>query len=827
MAIPKITGAQRDFSYGEIDEALKRADEHPARKAGLRQMLNARILNSGTVQNRPGRSALFPVSNACSRIDEFTIASGSIFKIAFGAGRIQIINSVGAIVQSFTLQGNGAALPWATSADIQKIVYAIFNLTIAITFGHAMRPQIITFDGVATWTIADYTEAIAAGGQKRTPFYRLSPQNVTMLPSAITGTITVQFSSPIVVAGMVGTRVRFAGRQILLGTVIDASNMNATVIEPLPEAQALTVSGAVGSFNIGDVVEGATSGAQGIVTSSPNIQVIQVIIVFAIGQAVTGGTSGATGIVTARSPGFGDLYTIFLSSGTAFILGETVNGGGNVAYAGPTNLVVQLIQADTNVNSFSASEVVAGPSASCTTTAVAIASPSPQAITVWDDEIINAFRGYPASCFVDQFRLGFCDFLAIPGGIAWSAINSPTDLYVAAATPDNAIFEIAPDKVRVRYVVPGPESSEFVFCDQKLYYIPISPANPLAPGSVQFQLLSDDGAAAVQPRKAQEVLLYVNAGGNAVMAVVATGAYYRPFNTRQLSEFHSHLFNNIQCIAAPNADGTFLERYVYVLNGDGSIAIGKYAGKEIVSDAAAPRIGWGPWSGAGTVSWIAAWNADVLFTTSYFGVPVCEILDDTQYLDCALPVNSLPAAFAPPGGKGPLWFIPNQSVTLIDQGTRAMGTYQIDANGFIVPQFNGGENLAIASLVAGQPWTAVIEPFCPDASPGNSVHQRMFKRRVSRFAVYVINSTGFLMARLFSGPVTPYSQANNIALGTVMNQRRITAFNIGDNPTLPPPLREEAQRWRPIGRSFDPRVAIIKDTPGTLLIPEIGMEASV
>ena len=29
----------------------------------------------------------------------------------------------------------------------------------------------------------------------------------------------------------------------------------------------------------------------------------------------------------------------------------------------------------------------------------------------------------------------------------------------------------------------------------------------------------------------------------------------------------------------------------------------------------------------------------------------------------------------------------------MDQVTRAMGTYKTDANGFIVPQFNGGENL--------------------------------------------------------------------------------------------------------------------------------------
>lgn len=822
MAASKIQGSQRDFSFGEIDSSLKRADDHPARKGGLRQMSNTRILNSGVLQDRPGRSALFPTSSV--RIEEFTISSGNIFKIAFAAGQIEIINTAGAVVQTFADQGNGAALPWASAADIQSIDYTIFNLTLTVCFGHAMRPQVITFDGVATWSIADYTEAVTVGGQKRTPFYRLSPQNVTMLPSGGFGAITLKFSSPIVVAGMVGTRMRFAGRQVLLGAVIDTFNINATVIEPLPAGQTLSVTGAIGAFNIGDLVEGEISGAQGVVISSPNIQSVFVIGVFQIGDLVTGGTSGATGIVTARSAGSTDIYTIALNTGAAFVFPETITGPlgipFNIGSVGPTALVVQLIQVGTSVKSFAASEAIASAGGSATTTAAAATGQG--AITVWDDEIMNSFRGFPASCFSDQFRLGFCDFPALPGGVGWSAINSATDLYANdTSSPDNAIFEIAPGKVKVRYVVPGPESSEFVFCDTKIYYIPISVTNPLVPGSVAFQLLSGDGAASVKPRIAQEAVLYVNAGQNSMFAVIATGAYNKPFNTKDLSQFHQHLFNNIQAIAAPNADGTFNERYAYVLNGDGSIACGKYNPESLQTNL--PVIGWGPWSGVGVVSWVAAWNADVIFTASYFGAGICEILDDTQYLDCALVLNNLPAPFAPPGGKGNLWFIPSQTVDLIDQVTRFMGVYWIDPNGFLIPQFSGGENLSIASLVAGQPWTMTVEPFAQDATPGADMHQRMGLRQISNLAVYVINSTGFLFASLFSAKQT----ATSPPLGTVTGTRPVAAWNEGDNATLPPPLRETAESWTPTGSSFDPRVAIIKDNPGPLMILEIGMEISI
>ena len=39
--------------------------------------------------------------------------------------------------------------------------------------------------------------------------------------------------------------------------------------------------------------------------------------------------------------------------------------------------------------------------------------------------------------------------------------------------------------------------------------------------------------------------------------------------------------------------------------------------------------------------------------------------------------------------------------------------------------------------------------------------------------------------------------------------------------------RQTNEEWRPSGYSYDPRVAIIKDTPGPLEIQEIGMEISI
>jgi hypothetical protein len=762
----QIEGSQTDFSFGEVDVTLKRNDQHPARKGGLRQMANTRILNSGAFHDRSGRRALFPED---ARTEEVLMSPGNVFYLSFGLGFLHVRNAAGALVFSTTFKGDGVTpiswnplneIVWVTGPGPQ-----LFSIYITYFDGTTTNvPQVLTWDGVSqtsTWTLATFAETVSIGNQKMTPFFRISPPNITMLPgnNGAGVSTSVTFSAPVLVPGMVGTRFTFVGQQVLLTAVASPTSGTILIEQNLPLGMLLAFpSNPATTFNIGDVVEGSISGASGIVVSFPS---------------------------------------------------------------STDNVIVQLLQnGEGQILQFVQDEIVVGPGGSLTIVNGGVQDEVPQAVSVWDDEVMNNFRGFPTSCFVDQNRLGFCNFPSVSNGICWSQISAPTSLFTGAQ-PDDSIFEIAPNKSQVLFVVPGPEGSEFVFTNIGLWYIPISPTNPLIPGSVAFNLLSQDGAAQVQPRVAQEAILYVNAGQTRMMAVIATGALTRPFNTKQLSEFHQHLFNDIQCIAAPTADGTFIERYAYVLNGNGSIAVGKYEAESL--QGGQPVIGWGPWSGSGTVSFISARAADVIFSSSYFGVGICEVLDDTQFLDAALLVNSLPAPFAPPAGKGPLFFIAGQSVTLIDQGTRAMGTYQIDANGNIIPQFNGGENLEIASLVAGQPWTMTVEPFAPISQPGSDLHQRTTLRQISLIGVYVINSTGFTFQSLFSSKQTPTSPA----LGTPRQFRRFPPWNQGDNPILPPPLREILETWTPPGSSFDPRVAIVKDVPGPLEIQEIAIEISI
>src|SRR5258705_13696525 len=93
----QIQGSQWDFSAGEVDVTLKRADSHPARKAGVRQCSNYRILNAGGVQNRSGRRALFP---EIGRNEKIVVQPGVSYFLCFGNGTLHIRDTNGVQVAS-------------------------------------------------------------------------------------------------------------------------------------------------------------------------------------------------------------------------------------------------------------------------------------------------------------------------------------------------------------------------------------------------------------------------------------------------------------------------------------------------------------------------------------------------------------------------------------------------------------------------------------------------------------------------------------------------------------------------------------------------------
>jgi hypothetical protein len=741
-----VLNAQRDFSSGELNVDAKRRDDQPIARAGCRQQRNFRVLNSGATINRAGRRALF---SGYPRVDQVLVAPGTTFYLAFGPGCIIIFDGSG---NQVTGDSSLVYYPW-TAATVRQIVWTMIPTSaterdVVICFPGAPNIRVASWvsSGAPQWSFGNFTFGANGDGSVQLPFYRLSQQGVKILPSGLVNNITIQASAGVFFPGMVGTLIRFYGRQILITGYTDSLNVSARVVQQLFPVQSYSASaGFIGSFNVGDILSDANGNE-------------------------------------------GEVYFVTTSGGAIASLSVNMMSG----FVWPVGTGVY------------------GPGGSFTVTGGAAAT-QPGPSVQWDDALFSSYRGWPQSCAFDQGRLIFCDIPALPSGIAWSGTNLFTDFNIGA-NPTDAMLEIAPERARVRHV--ATKSDEIVLTDRGVWYIPISATNPLKPGSVAFQKVSVDAASGVPPSQTNEGIVFISAGLNRIVAVTPTGSLTNPWQTKETSLFHQHLFKQPYAIAATTGDDAFSERYVYVLNIDGTVIVGKYDfGKEWV--------GWQPWDSKGTPVWLSVLGSVTTFCSTYGPTTIAENLDNTIYLDGAINVNAPPVGMTPPPGQGPLWWVPNGSVDLMD-GVMPKGTYQVDSLGNIVPK-DPGEDLSSATLVAGLAWVNVLEPFVPNADQGADQKQRTRRRRIMRVVVSVEQCNGgFRLAKLWSGQVGP----NLPAVGTEMAYFRVSPWRQDDNQAVAPPLRSETIRWRPTGREFDPRVALIKDVPGPITIPEFAMEVS-
>lgn len=420
---------------------------------------------------------------------------------------------------------------------------------------------------------------------------------------------------------------------------------------------------------------------------------------------------------------------------------------------------------------------------------------SPPASSSWDEEIMNDFRGWPRSVSVDQNRLIFTDFPGLPRGTGWSAIDIPDDFY-PGANPEHALFELFPGAARVYHVIPGED--QFVFTSLGVSYIPISEANPLAPGSVTFRKITVDPVSTIRPASTTEGVLFLSQERDKVAAIRATGQTAKPYVVSDISEFHRHLLTDPMALVSASGVSGFSDRCALLLNRDGTVVTGKLdAGKEWV--------GWIPWisGGAGAVTWLSSSSQSVFLTTRYLSDAnqIVERLDAAAMLDCQVTYNDPPEALEGTVGQGPLWFLAGATVYVMD-GKRPMDTRVVDANGFLVGI--EGEDLSSAALIAGFGWVETFEPFIPHAQEGRSSKQTLRKRKFGKIAVTAHHATGMTCAN-----------------------RTVPAWRLGDDRSLAPPLREETLFFKKGGRALDPRIDVVKDVPGQNRLIEFSAEVTV
>lgn len=621
------------------------------------------------------------------------------------------------------------------NSTVGLISFTVINRDVIIAFPGQGLKVVRVSSGLGSATFSDFAFATGVGSQKREPFYRFADSvGITIVPSARTGSITLTASAAWFNAGHVGSVIRWVRRQVLITAFTSSTSVTGTVLQTLPDTISLEVDGSIVGFEPGQIIEGADSGARGEIV------------------AVTPGSPKQT-----------------------------------------LTLVVE--RTSIHATYFLAGEVVVGPLASAAISGAITIGLSPVATTQWDESLISDYRGWPRSVTNDRSRLIFSDFPQLPEAVAWSAISVFDDFFVDADST-SAILEFVPGKARALYVTGG--ADQFIFTDRGVYYIPISAANPLRAGSIEMRQITSEGAAQVRPVDTTEGLLFVVAGSKRLSAIVGTGQTTRPYISRDVSKYHQSIFSDITCVAVSQGEGAFPERYIYALNSDGTICIGRF-------ESSREWIGWHPWDGAGVFKWVSADGEDVYLSSSYtqgaVTTQLVELLDGDALMDAEIPLDDIPTALAPGVGEGPLWWLPEATISVTRNG-RDYGTRTTDSDGNI--NWLDNDDSGASGWMIGFAFTCEFEPFVPHTSAGQSFRQAMRLRRVSGSEVTVWHNSPF-----------------------VWGDRQVPAYVWGEVLTDAPAVREASYSFRHLGRAADPRITLLRERPGRLSLVEIALEVSI
>ncbi len=263
MARRKDNIIQQDFSFGSVrKEAIERDDTQLITQS-LRDADNTIGLTPGSIEIRPG--SVHVGSTAAREGYEVDLGAGRVFDIHIESDAIVIYNADGT-------EDDNIAVDWSALDGVYSYPgFSSVNFwvvadpdTSSVIIGSAYFPlQALTYDG--TWSFGAMNYSTNSVGAHRIPYWNYY-SGVTIQPSALTGSITLTASSGIWTDDHEGIRVRYYDREIVLGTRVSATVINATVTEELSPTLTFTFASTTG-YQVGDAVEHETLGGQGIITA--------------------------------------------------------------------------------------------------------------------------------------------------------------------------------------------------------------------------------------------------------------------------------------------------------------------------------------------------------------------------------------------------------------------------------------------------------------------------------------------------------------------------------------------------------------------------------
>lgn len=540
--MPKITPLQTNFSAGELSPGLYLRLDTQQYRDGAKSLRNYRCLLEGGVIRRPGthwRSTLA----GDSRATEFVVNNTLKYVAVFSDARVDFFRRTpgGNLATAGSLTG----CPW-TGTTWQEIDFTQSANTMFVTH-QTFRPQVILRTGLASWTRTPIAFFNGAGDRTQQPYFKFSADEVTLQPSATTGAITLTTSANVFVAGHVGLKFRYVGKEILITGVTDGTTAAGTVVEELPPTQIIELAAA----SMADSYIGAGS--------------------FEVGDVVVGTVSGAKGIVVAVDAGDDEITVVSTNGLTTFKAGTT-----------PDEIV--------------------GPNGKNKAAAVTVTDPA--AIKLWDQQMFSDVEGYPAVVELHRNRLLFAGHPLIGSAVIGS---TPTNLYdfdVGDANDGDGFIETIGDAAAANIVRLHSAEQLIVLTDGGAYYVPETAQNPFVPSGLSFNKFGDDWPFTTRVRTVSMDGGVMMISESLVIKARPTGNQHAMWDAEVISLLASHLIKTPIDMAVCHGFDGGSETYGVIVNSDGTLTVMQSVESQKVRN-------FTPWGTAGLYLSVAAFSGTI------------------------------------------------------------------------------------------------------------------------------------------------------------------------------------------------------------------------
>lgn len=221
-----ITTAKTNFTAGEVSLDMLGRGDLAAYANGAKRLRNVFISPIGGVSRRAGLRHV-DMARGSGRLIAFEFNTDQTYLLVLTDLHLAIYAD-GIPVAALTTPWSGAQLKqinWTQTADTLLIVHP------------EIEPRKLTRTSHSAWTIAAW-KFYEADGVIEQPYHKFAEDEVTLQPSATSGTITITASAAVFVAAHVGCRFRLQQKEVQITAVNSATQASATVKQNLVNTSA-------------------------------------------------------------------------------------------------------------------------------------------------------------------------------------------------------------------------------------------------------------------------------------------------------------------------------------------------------------------------------------------------------------------------------------------------------------------------------------------------------------------------------------------------------------------------------------------------------------